>query len=325
MTDGPLDHPGLLYRDSAGLLAAIVPFVRSAVEAGDPVLVAVPGHNLELLRPVLEGAAGHVDFADMTVTGRNPGRIIPGLLLRFVSAHPGKRVAIVGEPVWPGRTTVEYPACAAHEALINTVFANREASILCPYDTSLLAESAIADAWRTHPVMIDAGVRVPSPAYGDPIATAGDFNVPLPPPPADADVLSYERVPDMAAVRDFVRRHAATVLPDDRVEEMVLAAHELAANTVRHAAGPGRIAAWTEPGLFACQIEDAGHITDPLAGRVPPDPTLPSGRGLLLVNQICDLVRIHTGPTGTTIRTHLWAPGSGLSAPGSGGESSGRG
>jgi anti-sigma regulatory factor (Ser/Thr protein kinase) len=157
--------------------------------------------------------------------------------------------------------------------------------------------------------MIDEGVRVPSPAYGDPVATAGDFNVPLPPPPGHAELLGYRRIPDMITVRNFVRRHATPLLPPVRVDEIVLAAHELAANTVKHTGGPGRIAVWSEPGLFACQVDDTGHITDPLAGRVPPDPLMPCGRGLLLVNQICDLVRIHTGPAGTSVRTHVWLPG----------------
>jgi anti-sigma regulatory factor (Ser/Thr protein kinase) len=300
----PFDHPGLLYRDAAGFLSATVPFVRRAVEAGDPVLAALPGPNLDLLRRALgRGPAGHVDFADMTITGRNPGRIIPGLLLRYTSAHPGRRVSCVGEPVWPGRTTVEYPACAAHEAMINAVFAEQDLAILCPYDATLLDETAIADAWRTHPFMIDDGVRVTSPSFGDPV----DFNVPLPPPPAGAEFLAYHRMADLPRLRDFVRHRAAPVLTGDRLEEMVLAAHELAANTIKHTGGSGRIAVWTEPGLFACQVDDSGHITDPLAGRVPPDPLLPSGRGLLLVNQICDLVRIHTAPAGTTIRTHIWS------------------
>ncbi|GAA2615708.1 sensor histidine kinase [Paractinoplanes durhamensis] len=302
----PFDHPGLLYRDEDEFLSETVPFVRSAITAGDPVLVALPGQNLDLLRGALDGAAaGHVDFADLTVSGRNPGRIIPGLLLRYAAAHPGRRVSFVGEPVWPGRTTVEYPACAAHEALINTVFAGHDAQILCAYDTALLATSAIADAWRTHPVMIDDGVRVPSPAYGDPVATAGCFNVPLPQPPAEAEFLTYRLIGDLPAVRALVRRCAEPLLSADRLAETILAAHELAANTIRHTSGPGRITVWTEPGLFACQVDDSGHITDPLAGRVPPDPLQPSGRGLLLVNQICDLVRIYTGPAGTSIRTHV--------------------
>lgn len=296
------DHPGLLYRDSAELLSATVPFVRDAAAAGDPVLVALPRHNLDLVhRALTAGVAGRVDFADMALAGRNPGRIIPGLLLRYASAHPGRPVRVVGEPVWPGRTPLEYPACAAHELLINTVFAGRDAAILCPYDAVMLNRAAIADAWRTHPVMIEAGERVPSPSFGDPV----DVNVPLPAPPPHAEFLTYRDRSDLPAVRDFVRARALPVLPGDRPDEMVLAAHELAANTVRHTAGPGRIAVWTEPGVFVCQVEDTGHLTDPLAGRVPPGPPHPGGRGLLLVNQICDLVRVHTGPTGTTIRTHL--------------------
>jgi anti-sigma regulatory factor (Ser/Thr protein kinase) len=81
--------------------------------------------------------------------------------------------------------------------------------------------------------------------------------------------------------------------------------HELAANTVRHAGGPGRLTIWTEPGLIVCQVEDGGHIADPLAGRRSPPPGSMTGRGLLLVNQLCDLVRIRSGPDGTAIRVQM--------------------
>jgi hypothetical protein len=36
-----------------------------------------------------------------------------------------------------------------------------------------------------------------------------------------------------------------------------------------------------------------------------PDPDPESGRGLWLVNQLCDLVQIRSGPSGTTIRVHM--------------------
>src|SRR5262245_11936556 len=101
---GPFEHLGLLYRTDADYLYGTVPFVRSALEAGDPVLVAVPPPNLALLRDALDGDRAAVTFVDMTVAGRNPGRIIPGLLLRFADEHPGRRVSIIGEPVWPERT-----------------------------------------------------------------------------------------------------------------------------------------------------------------------------------------------------------------------------
>lgn len=301
------EHPGLLYRDPGSFLAGTVPFVRAAVSAGEPVLAALPAGRLGLLRRALGSAAGGVDFTDMTRAGRNPGRILPSVLLPFAEAHAGRPVAIVGEPMWPGRTAVERPACAQHEALINVLFADRPIRVLCPYDTSTLDPSTIADAWRTHPTMIDDGPPVPSGAYGDPVATAEAVNAPLPRPPAAAARLRYERVPDLAEVRSFVRGHAAGPLCDERARALVLAAHELAANTIRHAGGPGHVTIWTEPGLVACQVEDRGHITDPLAGRRPPPPMSMTGRGLLLVNQMCDLVRIRTGPAGTTVRVHMWA------------------
>jgi hypothetical protein len=85
---GHFDHPGLLYRDTGEYLAGTTGFVRAAVAAGDPVLVAVPGSNLELLRGALADVADRVRFADMAVAGRNPGRIIPGVLLAFAAAIP---------------------------------------------------------------------------------------------------------------------------------------------------------------------------------------------------------------------------------------------
>ena len=62
----------------------------------------------------------------MAEAGRNPGRILPAVLHAFADDHPRARVRIVGEPVWAGRTPVEYPACAQHEALINGSLAGRD-------------------------------------------------------------------------------------------------------------------------------------------------------------------------------------------------------
>ncbi|WP_433383536.1 anti-sigma factor RsbA family regulatory protein [Actinoplanes sp. CA-142083] len=304
----PFEHPGLLYRESGGFLAGTVSFVRAAVEAGDPVLVAVPGDRLDMLRDALDGIGDQVVFADMETAGRNPGRILPSMLLPFAAAHAGRRVSIVGEPVWAGRTEDERPACAQHEALINAAFAGADASILCTYDEVALDPATIHDAWRTHPVMISEGERMPSPSYdGDPVATAEAVNAPLAPPPDEAESVGYEGLPDLSAVRSFVRRRAASVLDADRTQGMVLAMHELATNTIKHAGGPGRITVWNEPGRIVCQVEDRGHITDPLAGRRLPPPLSPCGRGLLLVNQLCDLVRMHTSPSGTTIRVQMAA------------------
>jgi anti-sigma regulatory factor (Ser/Thr protein kinase) len=305
VTASTFDHPALLYRTVDEYLAGTTGFVRAARAGGDRVLVAVPGDRLTLLRDALADDPGDVVFADMAESGRNPGRIIPGVLLRFAADHADSRVSIVGEPVWPGRSTLEYPACATHEALINVAFAGRDATILCPYDTCGLDAVAVDDARRTHPVLIERGNRVPSDCYEEPLRTAGRYNVPLPPLPEAAASMPYFTGADLAGVRSFVRRQCAGVLPAARAAELMLAAHELAANTVMHTDGGGRISVWPEPGLIACQVDDTGHLADPMAGRLPAPCRLPSGRGLLLVNQLCDLVRLHTGPGVTSIRVHI--------------------
>jgi DcmR-like sensory protein/histidine kinase-like protein len=55
---------------------------------------------------------------------------------------------------------------------------------------------------------------------------------------------------------------------------------------------------------LVCEIQDRGHLTDPLAGRLPPRPGALRGRGLWLVNQLADLVQLRTQPDATTIRIH---------------------
>jgi anti-sigma regulatory factor (Ser/Thr protein kinase) len=299
------DHAGLLYRDTGEYVAGTTRFARAALAAGQPVLLVVPGPRLATLLAELSDVAGRVTSADMAVVGRNPGRLIPGVLLPFAAAHPGRRVSIIGEPIWPGRTDREHPACAAHEALLNVVFAGHDAAVLCPYDASGLHPAAILDAWRTHPVMIEDGAGRASPHYTDPLVTAARFNQPLPPVPAHATSLPYRHAAALTAVRRFVRERAAAVLTAGRTAHLVLAVSELATNTIEHTSGPGRITVWTEPTALICQNDDHGHLADPLAGRLPPRGDQAGGRGLLLVHEICDLVRIHTTPTGTTVRLHM--------------------
>jgi len=299
-------HPALFYADADEYLAGTVPFVRAGLAAGEPVMVAVPGENLERIRAALGTDAGRVRLHDMRVAGRNPGRIIPGVLLKFAAAHAGQPVRIIGEPIWAGRSDLEYPACAQHEALINSAFAGRAATILCPYDTTRLDPAWVRDAYRTHPVVWTPTDRHDSADYRDPVAVAAGFNQALPDPPPHAATLTVD-IATLAPVRRFVAARAqAAGLPADRVVDLTIAVSELAANTVEHTAGEGTLAVWADGDGVVCQLTDTGHLDDPLAGRLPVPPDRPTGgRGLVLVNQLCDLVRVHTRPGATTIRVHL--------------------
>jgi anti-sigma regulatory factor (Ser/Thr protein kinase) len=299
------DHPALFYRTADEYLAGTVAFITAGLDAQQPVMVAVPGANLDLIRRGLGPAADRVQLRDMSVAGRNPGRILPGVLLAFAGAHPGQRVWIIGEPIWPGRTEVEYPACAQHEALINAAFSGRDAAILCPYDVTHLDQQVIDDAYRTHPVIAEDAARRQSPGYGDPAVVAAAFNRPLPRPPDEAATIGIDTA-TLAVMRKFLTDLAgAAGLDADRVIDLAMAVNELATNTLEHGGGEGTLAIWPENGHLVCQISDAGYIGDPLAGRIPAPPDQVRGRGLVLVNQVCDLVRIHTVPGATTIRLQM--------------------
>lgn len=301
------DHPALLYGDPAEYLAGTLPFIQAGLAAGEPVMVAVPHDNLALIRDGLGDDADRVLLRDMGQAGRNPGRILPGVLLAFAAAHHGQPFRVIGEPVWAGRTDLEYPACVQHEALINAAFAERHGAILCPYDVRRLAPEVVQDAYRTHPIVATATGRETSRVYGDPIAVAARFNHPLAAPPVSAATMTIDGA-SLAAVRQLVAaRSAAAGLDTVRIGDFTVAVNELATNTVKHGGGVGTLALWTEDDALVAQVSDGGHIADPMAGRVPPPLDSPhGGRGLVLVNQLCDLVRVHTTPEGTTIRAQMY-------------------
>jgi len=299
-------HEGLFYGDPAAYLAGTVPFLEAALSAGQPALVAVPPENLARIRTALGPAADRVRFADMTVAGRNPGRIIPWVLHAFIAEHPGTHPRIIGEPIWAERTTQEYAAAAQHEALINAAFAGRSATILCPYDTGRLGLRALIEAEGTHPVLVRDGHRWASPVYA-PFDIVAAHNRPLPPP--DGPVAS-RRFDDVAALADLRRFAVAQALraglPEHRIADLEIAVTELATNTLLHSGGAGVVRLWPTPGGLAGEVADHGRLTDALAGRLPPADNSSGGRGLLIVNHLCDLVRIHTGPDTSCIRFHIY-------------------
>lgn len=239
----------------------------------------------------------------MTRAGRNPGRIIPSVLRAFADARSGGRVRIIGEPIWSGRTAAEYPACVQHEALINAAFRGRDVIILCPYDARALPEDVLADAHATHPVLITGGRESVSDAY-DPGKVLARYNEPLWYPPGAATCrFDAEALP---TTRDFALQAAREWgMGAVRLHDLALVVAELTTNSVLHAGGGGTLRLWAESEQIVCEVQDAGRLTDPLVGRRPVRPDQIGGRGLLLVHHLSDLVRVHTGEHGTTIRSYL--------------------
>jgi anti-sigma regulatory factor (Ser/Thr protein kinase) len=298
---GGFSHLAFFYRGERDYLTQLTAFAAAGLASGEPVFIAVPGRKGGLLREHL-AESEELRFADMAQLGRNPARIIPEVRA-FIDGHLRQRLRYIGEPIWPGRSAAEICEATRHEALINVAFSEAAVAIVCPYDVTGLAPSVIGEAGRTHPGILANGREAAAARY------AGAGNVPpacdrpLPPPPATAETLEYET--DLRQLRSLVADHAWRAgLPNERVSNLVLAASEIAANTLRHAGGAGRVHIWHTEAEVLCQIRDQGWITDPLAGRTRHDPDA-RGHGLWIVNQVCDLAELRTGRGGTTIRLHM--------------------
>jgi anti-sigma regulatory factor (Ser/Thr protein kinase) len=262
------------------------------------------GVSAALSGPLRAAADGQprVRFFEMAELGRNPGRIISAML-DFATAHPGAPLRFISQPSWAGRSAAENAEAARHESLIELALAEVTATVLCVYDARELDGQVIACAEQTHPVISDGGPPRPSPRYAGQGVLPSECDQPLPPPPLTAARLAYER--DLRPVRAQVAACATGAgLGAERTADLVLAASEVAANTLRHTAGGGTLTAWVTDREVIGQVSDSGHITNPLAGRRRPASDA-SGQGLWVVHQICDLVELRSGPEGTTIRMRM--------------------
>jgi MEDS: MEthanogen/methylotroph, DcmR Sensory domain/Histidine kinase-like ATPase domain len=302
---GSFVHPAFLYRTEQDYLDCLLPFISDAVVADQPVLVAVPGPNLAVLAQGLGQLAAKVVMADMTEVGRNPSRILGEVLSRFVEKHPAEPVRIIGEPIWPSRSDVEYPACVQHEALINRAFTGRDVTVLCPYDVSQLDPEVIADARRTHPVLWQNGILDHDNAAYAPEAVLARYNRPL---LSDPTAVRYtaRKLGDLAGARAFAGAYAQWfgVCPD-QTADLQLIASELTTASLTRVGGTCRLALWRQDGHVVCEARDDGCLDDPLAGRRPYDSDSDRGRGLYVVNAVADLVRTYTTADETTIQAYL--------------------
>jgi anti-sigma regulatory factor (Ser/Thr protein kinase) len=300
-------HATLFHSGEEGFLDGALPFIKEAVAAGEPVLVAVSSARIELLRTALDDEAEHVHFADMHVLGGNPARIIPAWR-RFLAEHAADASPArgIGEPIWAGRSDAELTECQRHESLLNVAFDGGQAwQLLCPYDLEALDERVIAEARRSHPFIAREGASYASEEYLHANEEWGPFDGGLP-APAGAELgqmaFTHERLGEL---RRYVLEHAAPMLGSARAEDLLLAVNELATNSLCHGGGEGTLRIWTEPGVLLCEVRDSGHITERLVGRNPPVAKQSDGRGLWVVNHLCDLVQIRSAPHGSVVRVHM--------------------
>ena len=293
----------MFYRGLDDLLGTVVPFVREGVARHEPVLVALLPDRLTAVADALGEDAIRVDFVDMGELGANPACILPEWR-RFLEDTGDGPVRGVGEPAWATRRLPELEEVALHEALLNLAFDyGRAWQLLCPYDVTTMPQHVIAEVSRTHPACRGDG---PAGAYDGPGEARRRFTAGLPAAPGDVERLDFGH-DDLAGLRGVVRRLAEQArVPHAKVDDLVLAAHELAANSVVHGGGAGVLRSWVDGGAFVVEVSDAGVIDDPLVGRDLLLELAENGRGIWMANQLCDLVQVRSGTVGTVVRIHAW-------------------
>jgi len=301
-------HEAFFYEDGDEFLAGAVPFIEQGLESGEPALVAVGRAQAEALKAELGAGAAEIGFVEMEELGRNPARIIPAWR-QFVDEHgaDGRPVRGIGEPVWPGRKAVEIDECQRHEALLNYAFWEGPAwRLLCPYNSAALHEEVLEAARDSHAVVSGNWAKRGEPAGValDPHSVAPFAGV-LPEPPAGARSLDFDRA-TLQWARGVVAAEAKRRgLSRERSFDLVAAVGELTANSVVHGGGRGVLSLWLEEEALVAEVADFGLIEEPLTGRLRPLPSQHGGRGLWMVNHLCDLVQVRSGPDGTTVRVRM--------------------
>jgi anti-sigma regulatory factor (Ser/Thr protein kinase) len=318
-TPEPFIHVGLLYRDTDDYLSRVGSFIEEGLAAGEPVLVTAPPAECDALRDRLGGRfadSDSVEFADMHATGANPARVIPAVR-GFVERWPGRRTRAVGQPTWPGLGPAALREVARMEALVNLAFTGTHATFLCPYSVDGDAGRSTADPGRTHPRLQHAGDPGPSADYSLEGLLVGRQPEPEP-TPTHAERMRVTSPYALAELRGVVAEAAAREQVDgSQVSVFEVAVTEAATNALLHGGGAAHVALWrdTDEQSLVCEVRSAGRITDPLVGCVQPNRTSPGGRGMWLINQLCDLAETHSGPWGTVVRMHLRVPGSSAGTP----------
>lgn len=299
-------HEAFFYVGRDEFMEGTLGFIRESVAAEEPILVVLCAEKVRALQTELRRDADRVLFADMDEVGTNPARIIPAWQ-DFLAHHArdDRQVRGVGEPIWAARSEAELAECQRHEALLNVAFADPAFWLLCPYDTSALDECVVEEARRNHPFLREQRTRELSASFPGVDVLSGPFDDPLPAAPADAVFVAFQEQ-ELVETRGLVTRYAMRAgLTKERAAELVLAVHEVVANSIAHGDGRGTLGLWHDPTSVVCEVRDHGRVADPLAGRIRPGLDAEGGRGLWIANQLCELVQLRSFAAETVVRLHV--------------------
>ena len=302
-------HEGSFFDTTAALIDAAAPLLRETLARGEDVALVCTDSNNRALRESLG------DDERIIVLPR------PQVYEKAVTAVAYYRdfmqdrveggstaVSMVGQVDF-GTDSRWWDEWRRFEALMNHALPPFPLRTLCAYNTEVLPDPVLATGELTHPFLRRDGVTHPNPAYVDPAELLRL------PDPGVGLLLDLEPAAVIAEVVALSRLHvevtallAGEGFEQDRVQDVVLAVHEIATNALRHGRAPVTVRVWLSPGRVVCTVTDRGEgFDDPLAGYVRGGgEPLPEGRfGLWLARELCDELVTARTPEGFTARLVL--------------------
>jgi anti-sigma regulatory factor (Ser/Thr protein kinase) len=310
-----LTHRAFVYDEDTDFLRAAVPFMQEGIDAGDAVLAISSTRGVSELRHALGSGSDAVEFGDSASWYAQPTRTIAAYS-SFVAENATARIRVVAEPGWETGSAAEISEWTRYEAIVNQAFMDVDASVLCLYDRRTTDPGFLDGALLTHPELSDGTRTRPNGAYLDtPAIHARVDRDPLPAPPPEAvpipiDTGSGTWPPtgtDLTSMRSRLSEHARRRgMSRPRLNDLLVAATEVATNAIRHGVPPVECRMWAENGDVVVDVTDTGSWEpDDVPGFIPPDPAARSGFGLWGVRMLCGLVQIRTCQPGTAIRLYV--------------------
>jgi anti-sigma regulatory factor (Ser/Thr protein kinase) len=303
-------HEAVFYRSESELLDVAVPFLRGGIEAGEPTIVGFGVPHTKLIRDALPGLP--IEFLSGGEMYARPASAIAayrGLLADHVAAG-AQQIRIIGElgPAYFGET---WDWWARYESAINELYDEFPLWSMCAYDTMTTPAHVLDDIARTHPNVAEpAGRHTPSVAYVPPESFLTS------PRPAALDPLQHNdpliELTDASlndARRAVEQANTTSELSRNSVDHVKLAVNEILTNALQHGNPPVVLRYWAAVGRMVVAVTNKGRApADPFAGLRPAAHAPMGGLGLWLVHQLCDYVRLDSGPDDFTVTLTVGAP-----------------
>jgi anti-sigma regulatory factor (Ser/Thr protein kinase) len=292
----------LLYVSEDEYVETHVPFVQGGIDAGDGVIVVAAPENLRALRDAIGRTPSSVRFVDAADWYSRPpdtmGRWVSFALDQLAVGRPSIRIS--GEVVWPENPSLQREM-RRFEAAATVAWRTLPGLVLCPYRKTRYSREIIDAALAGHPGVIEDGIASLTATHVEPEALVSE-TVPQLRTPVGEIERRFEPF-DVAAVAAFVEGQARRArLCERRVQQLVAAACELAANAFRHAEGPVYVTTWAEDGDVVCQLEDDGvGFVDPAVGYQPPYAD-DDRWGLWLARRWSDMLEVGRSERGNAVR-----------------------